>query len=87
LAKNEKEKSVARQLLEASSVGVHLVLCTFAGFAIGYGLDELFEVSYLKFIFLFLGIIAGFREIFRVVNKQEEKDDAGPSAGHDSKNN
>jgi ATP synthase protein I len=87
LTEKNKEKSVARQFLEASSVGVHLVLCTFAGFGIGYGLDALFDVSYLKFIFLFLGIIAGFREIFRVVNKQEDKDDAGTSAGDDPKNN
>jgi ATP synthase protein I len=86
LAKKE-EKSVARQMLEASSVGVHLVLCTFAGFAIGYGLDAIFDVSYLKFVFLFVGIVAGFREIFRVVNKQEEKDNAGTSAGDDPKNN
>jgi|WetSurMetagenome_2_1015567.scaffolds.fasta_scaffold00030_35 ATP synthase protein I len=69
----DREKSVTRQLFDASCVGVHLVLCTFAGFAIGYGLDELFDVSFLKFVFLFMGIAAGFRELLRVAKKQEDK--------------
>jgi len=84
---HEKEQSVIRQLFAASTVGIHFALCTFAGFGIGYGLDELFGVSYLKFIFLVMGIAAGFAELLRVVKKQEEKNDAGTSAGDDKKNN
>jgi hypothetical protein len=34
------EKPVFRQLLEASTVGLNLVLSTFVGLAIGYGLDS-----------------------------------------------
>jgi ATP synthase protein I len=66
-------KSSTRLLLEASSVGIHLVVSTFAGLAIGYGLDKLFGTSpYLTIIFLIIGIIAGFRELIRIAKKQEK---------------
>ena len=69
----EKENPLLKQIFEASTVGIQLVLSTFAGLAIGYGLDKLFGTSFLKFIFLFMGIIAGFRELFRIAKKQEGK--------------
>jgi len=54
-------------------VGIHLVVSTFVGLAIGYGLDKLFGTSpYLTVIFLIIGIIAGFRELIRIAKKQEE---------------
>lgn len=66
------EKPLLRQLLEASSIGINLVLSTFVGFAIGYFLDKLFGTSpWLTAIFLIIGIIAGFRELLRVAKKQD----------------
>ncbi len=74
MADNKQEKSLVGQLLDASSVGIYLVISTFAGLAIGYFLDRLFKTTpYLTFIFFFLGIIAGFRELFRVAKKAEGK--------------
>ncbi|MBN2654154.1 MAG: AtpZ/AtpI family protein [Nitrospirae bacterium] len=67
----QDQKPFFRQFLEASSIGMYLVIATFVGLAMGYGLDSLMGTSpYMTFIMLFVGIIAGFREIFRVVNKQ-----------------
>jgi ATP synthase protein I len=67
----EPEKPIYRQLIEASSVGINLVISTFVGLAIGYGLDKVFDTSpYLTIIFLIVGIIAGFRELFRIAKKQ-----------------
>jgi len=66
-------------------VGIQLVVSTFAGLAIGYGLDKLFGTSFLKFIFLAFGIVAGFWEIFKVVKKQEEKDSGRTDSTDDSK--
>ena len=72
------EKPVFRQLLEASTVGLNLVLSTFVGLAIGYGLDSFFNTSpWLTIIFLILGIIAGFRELVRIAKKQQ---DNGPDS-------
>lgn len=68
----DKEKPLFRQLLEASTIGIHLVLTTFVGFAIGYFLDKLFGTSpWLTVIFLIIGIIAGFRELLRIARKQD----------------
>jgi ATP synthase protein I len=70
------EKPFFRQLLQASSIGINLVLSTFVGLAIGYGLDSLFHTSpWLTIIFLILGIIAGFRELFRIAKKQDNGTD------------
>ena len=72
------EKSFLGHLLDASSVGIHLVVSTFAGLAIGYGLDRLFGTSpWLTFIFLVIGIISGFRELLRVAGKVDKADDDG----------
>ncbi len=68
----KEEKSLWGQLLDASSVGIQLVVSTFVGLAIGYGLDRLFGTSpYLTFVFLVIGIIAGFRELVKVAKKAE----------------
>ena len=73
-----KEKPLFRQLLEASSVGIQLVLSTFVGFAIGYYLDKFLKTfPWLTITFLIIGIISGFRELLRVARKQNgprEKD-------------
>jgi ATP synthase protein I len=70
------EKPVFKQLLQASTIGLNLVLATFVGLAIGYGLDSLFGTSpWLTFIFLILGIIAGFRELIRMARKQDDGPD------------
>lgn len=70
------EKPLFRQLLQASSVGINLVLSTFIGLAMGYGLDRLFHTSpWLTLIFLVLGIVAGFRELLRVARKQDNGPD------------
>ena len=51
------EKPFFRQLLQASSIGINLVLSTFVGLAIGYGLDSLFHTSpWLTIIFLNFGL-------------------------------
>lgn len=77
--KEEKpEKSIFGQLLDASSVGIQLVLSTFVGLAIGYGLDRLFGTSpWLTVIFLIIGIISGFRDLFRVARKVEKGNNGG----------
>lgn len=48
-----------------------MVLSTFVGFAIGYGLDSYFGTApWLLIIFLILGIISGFRELVKLAKKQ-----------------
>jgi len=59
-----------RHLLKASTLGIHLVVATFVGLAIGHFLDKFLGTNpWLTFIFLFLGIFTGFRDIFRIVRQ------------------
>ena len=74
------EKPFLKQLMQASklglNIGINLVLSTFVGLAIGYGLDHLFHTSpWLTLIFLILGIIAGFKELLRIANSQDNGPD------------
>jgi F0F1-type ATP synthase assembly protein I len=46
-----------------------LPISTFVGFLMGYGLDMLFHTTWVRYIFLLLGSIAGFIELIRELNK------------------
>ncbi len=73
---NDDKRRFWKTLLEASTVPLNVVAATFVGLAIGYGLDKLFGTSpYLTFVFLILGIIAGFRELFRFARSQQNGND------------
>lgn len=57
----------------ASSMGISVVLATVIGLAIGVWLDKVFETSpWLTLVFLLIGIIAGFRNIY-IIGKRTQK--------------
>jgi ATP synthase protein I len=69
-----EDKSLFRQLLRASTVGLDLVIYTFVGLAIGYFLDKFFGTKpWLTLIFLILGIVAGFRNLIRMAKDDDSK--------------
>lgn len=60
-------------------IGLHLVSGPAVGFAIGYGIDRWFGTSpWGKLIFLFIGIAAGFLNVYRdtkaLLRKMEAQD-------------
>ncbi|MBE0425097.1 MAG: AtpZ/AtpI family protein [Nitrospirae bacterium] len=72
------EKSFFKQLLEASTIGLNLVLSIFIGLAMGLGIDKYImpkigfsTFPWFTFIFLFIGIAAGFRELIRIAKKSK----------------
>lgn len=74
------EKSIFKQLLEASTVGLNLVISTTIGGLIGYGLDYAMErwfgvhtKPWLLFVFAILGIVAGFRELLRMATRKDNE--------------
>jgi ATP synthase protein I len=78
------EKSLFKQLLWASTVGLNFVISTVIGGLIGYGLDSAMEKwfgihtkPWLLFIFAVLGIIAGFRELLRMATRKENENESG----------
>lgn len=67
----------SREYMKAWMMGLNLVVSTFIGLAIGYWLDGVFSTRpWLTIIFLLLGIVSGFREIFRMI----QKEDRGPDS-------
>lgn len=74
------EKPLFKQLLQASTVGLNLVISTVIGGLIGYGLDSamgkwfgIHTEPWLLFIFALLGIIAGFRELVKMAMKKDNE--------------
>ena len=74
---NEKEnkRELVRYLGVASTVGINMVVSTFVGFALGYWVIDRYLNSYPWFtiILTFLGIVGGFRYLFRIARKAEGK--------------
>ena len=48
-----------------TAIAMTLPGATFAGYAIGYVLDAWMHTTYLKIVFLILGIISGFGQLIR----------------------
>jgi predicted F0F1-ATPase subunit len=61
----------------ASTVGINLVVSTFVGFALGYWvIDKYFNTApWFTIILTFLGIVAGFRYLFKIAQRAGEKDE------------
>ena len=75
---------IPKHLIDASMIGIQLVISTFIGLAIGLGLDHyvmdkwigIHTFPLLTFIFLILGIIAGFRELFRMATRPSDENES-----------
>jgi len=62
-----------RQLGTLGSVGLHLVLGTFTGLAIGHFLDRSLNTKpWLTLVFLGFGVAAGFINLFRVMQRHHK---------------
>ena len=73
LSKEDEDKWKQRRLLAmAASIGISIVLATVIGLAVGIFLDRLFHTSpWLTMIFLLLGIVAGFRNIYIIAKRSK----------------
>ncbi len=70
----EETRKYIKLLALVSTMGISIVLAIVIAIAIGYYLDKWFQTSPLFFlIFMILGIVAGFRNIY-VIMKRAEKD-------------
>ena len=56
-----------------TSIAMALPGATFAGYIVGYALDKWLGTSYLKIVFLLLGIAGGFYELIRQLVRDMEK--------------
>ena len=62
-----------RQVARYTSLAIMLPASTAVGYVVGYTLDKWWGTTYLRIVFLFLGIASGFvqliRDLMRDVNK------------------
>jgi ATP synthase protein I len=66
----KESKKYAIQMAYASSIGLSMVLAIFGCLYIGRWLDRILGTEpYFTLIFLMMGIIAGFRNLYVLINK------------------
>ena len=72
-----KKSDVIRFLGVASTVGINMVASTFVGFAIGHWVvDRYLRIApWGTVVFTLLGIVAGFRYLFKLARKAGERED------------
>ncbi len=63
--------SLYRQLSKYSGLTFLIPACVVIGYTIGYFLDKAFGTSFLKIVFLLLGVAAGMIELVRELNKDD----------------
>lgn len=56
-----------------TTLAMMLPISTFVGYAIGYLLDKAFGTSFLKIVFLLVGIASGFVQLIRELQKDIPK--------------
>ncbi len=83
----EDKRQLYKSLGFLSSVGISLVAATFIGLAMGYYLDKWLGTSpWLTLIFLFIGIVSGFRNIYvlttQELKRQEDEERKNDESGH-----
>jgi F0F1-type ATP synthase assembly protein I len=66
----EKRDNVMVMVGKYMALAFVIPSATFAGFVIGYLLDKAFDTTFLRIVFLFVGIAAGFLELYRSLSKE-----------------
>jgi ATP synthase protein I len=67
---DKETRQTAIQIASAGSIGIAMVIAVFGCFFIGRWLDrQLGTEPYLAFLFLFIGIAAGFRNIYVLIKR------------------
>lgn len=68
-----------------ATIGMQLVVATFVGLAMGYFLDKWLGTGpWMLIIFLLLGIVTGFRDVYREamrLQRRSDEDGSGPGTG------
>jgi F0F1-type ATP synthase assembly protein I len=75
---DEEKRKLLKTLGVVSSMGISVVLAIGIGVFVGIKLDEWFGTRHVFFfIFLFIGIIAAFRNIYVIIGREIRDIDSG----------
>lgn len=70
----KRDENVWVQVSRYMGLAFILPVSTFVGYAMGWGLDKLFHTHFLYMIFLVLGTVAGFIQLFRELAVDARRD-------------
>jgi F0F1-type ATP synthase assembly protein I len=70
----KRDENVWVQASRYMGLAFILPVSTVVGYAIGWGLDKLFHTHFLYLVFLGLGLVAGFIELFRQFAVETRRD-------------
>lgn len=74
----DEKRNVLRWIATLGTIGINIVVSTIIGFFIGYYLDKLLGTKpWLMFVFLIIGIITGFMNMMRILNKVIKEEEKG----------
>lgn len=80
----EKDRKLLRMLGALSTVGITLVFATVIGYFIGHYLDGRFGTTpWLTLVFLLLGIVAGFKNLYDQTRRLMDLDDRNKKGTND----
>jgi hypothetical protein len=65
------DPSSSRNIGKYTSLALLLPISTVIGYAMGCGLDYLFHIHWLRFVFLALGTVSGFISLIRELDKDK----------------
>ncbi len=71
-----RKKSLLVQVEEYVALALMLPIATLVGYGIGYLLDRALGTSFLKIVFLILGIVSGFVQVIRQLSRESRDDGA-----------
>ncbi len=75
---NDNKKDLIKTLGMVSSMGISVAAAIVVGVLIGRQLDKWFGTEpWFFFIFLFFGIVAGFRNIYIITQREIHRDENG----------
>lgn len=82
----EQRRQLIKSLGFLSGLGISMVAATLIGLAMGYNLDRWLGTNpWLTLIFLCLGIVAGFRNVYILTDRELKRQQAESSSEGDSK--
>jgi ATP synthase protein I len=83
---NEKDRQLIRQIGVLSTVGLTMVFATVIGLYVGLKIDEWLDTGpWFTAAFLFLGIFAGFKNLFVYVKRSQNALDDEDKDNHDDR--
>ena len=70
------KKNLLVQVEEYAALALMLPIATLVGYGMGYLLDRWFGTTFLKIVFLLLGVVSGFIQVIRQLTRESRNDGA-----------